>query len=120
MMSILSKNTEPFCIKRCVRTDDRQSGYTNVWTESEAFDACAVQRKDSENQHNTEAQKPEAKRVYDLFTTRSAPLLSFHCIVKRNRDGKLFRIISDSADLQTPRGSLLDLRLYTAEEWRIT
>ena len=105
---------------RSVRTDDRQSGYTNTWTESDEFDACAVQRRDTDNEHTDEAQKPEARRIYDILTARSAPFLPFHCIVKRKGDGMIFRIRSDSADLQTPNGSHLDLRLYTAEEWRIT
>ena len=117
---LLQKNMEPFCMLVSARTDDRQGGFRNEWTESEAFDACAVQRRDSDTSRGTEAaQKPEARRVYDVLTPRAAPLLPFHCIIRRKQDGRLFRIISDSADLQTPKGAKLDLRLYTADEWRL-
>lgn len=117
---LLQKNTEPFCMLVSIRTDDRQGGFRNEWTESGAFDACAVQRRDTDPNRRTEsAQKPEARRVYDVLTARAAPLLPFHSIIRCKRDGRLFRIISDSADLQTPKGAKLDLRLYTAEEWRL-
>lgn len=116
---LLQKNMEPFCMLVSASTDDRQGGFRNEWTESEAFDACAVQRRDNDD-HTSAAQKPDAKRVYDVLTPKAAPLLPYHSIIKRLRDGRLFRITGDSADLQTPKGSRLDLRLYPAEEWRLT
>lgn len=116
---LLQQNTEKFCIMCSTRTDDRLSGFSNVWADGEQFDACAVQRRDNDDR-TTAAQKPDAKRVYDVLTPKAAPFLPYHSIIKRLRDGRLFRITGDSADLQTPKGSRLDLRLYPAEEWRLT
>lgn len=56
---------------------------------------------------------------YTLYTSRSV-ILRFPDIVKRDSDGKYFRITSDGDDKRTPNSAGLDLRAVEAEEWEIT
>lgn len=45
--------------------------------------------------------------------------LEFHDIVKRNSDGKVFRVKSNSANVYTPSSSGLDLSYVELEEWSL-
>jgi len=56
---------------------------------------------------------------YTLYTKKSV-ILRFPDIVKRDSDGKYFRITSDGDDKRTPNSAGLDLRAVEAEEWEIT
>lgn len=54
-----------------------------------------------------------------ILTTKKAINLQYHDVVKRDRDGKIFRITSDGDDNYTPASSSLDIRQVEAEEWTI-
>ena len=54
------------------------------------------------------------------FLTKKAIILQFPDVIKRDRDGKTFRITSDGNDNKTPEMAGLDLRAVEAEEWEIT
>lgn len=56
---------------------------------------------------------------FTLLTKRSV-ILRYNDIVKRDRDGKYFRVTSDGDDNRTPKAAGLDLRAVEAEEWEIT
>lgn len=60
-----------------------------------------------------------ANNRFTLLTKRSV-ILRYNDIVKRDRDGKYFRITSDGDDNRTPKAAGLDLRAVEAEEWEIT
>ena len=59
------------------------------------------------------------KNRFTLLTSKSV-VLRFPDIVKRDRDGKYFRVTSDGDDNRTPNTAGLDLRAVEAEEWKIT
>ena len=46
-------------------------------------------------------------------------VLEFHDIVRRNSDGKVFRVKSNSANVYTPSSSGLDLSYVELEEWSL-
>ena len=52
---------------------------------------------------------------YTLYTNKSVNL-RFPDIVKRDRDGKIFRVTSDGDDKRTPESAGLDMRAVEAEE----
>ena len=54
--------------------------------------------------------------VYTL-TTRKSINLQYHDVLRRVRDGKIFRITSDGDDLYTPASASLDMRNVSAEEF---
>lgn len=58
------------------------------------------------------------KNRYTL-TTRKAVILKAPDVLKRVRDGKIFRVTSDGSDNNTPDSAGLDIRQVEAEEWVI-
>ena len=56
---------------------------------------------------------------YTLLTRKNV-VLRFPDIIKRDRDGKYFRVTSNGDDNRTPNSAGLDLRAVEAEEWEIT
>ncbi|HBI84800.1 MAG TPA: hypothetical protein DDX71_00715 [Ruminococcus sp.] len=113
---------EPFERLTASRTDDSQGGRHAAWSVSGTFEGCAVigqtaraHAKDTTKQHaNMELAEP----TYTIFTKRGT-LLPFHAVVRRVKDGRVFRITGDGADAMTPKSSRLDLRMHAAEEWRL-
>lgn len=114
-MSLLSKAMEPFVFLDKSRAPDGESGYITIWTEGAEFIANA--RFDTSMQ----ARIGEAQGVKSMYTiiTRKAVTLEFHDVIKRVRDGKIFRVTSDGDDVKTPESAGLNMRLVTAEEWRL-
>lgn len=70
---------------------------------------------------STQARVAEQAGTSDRYTltTRRSVNLQYHDIVKRARDGKVFRVTSDGDDNFTPSTSSLDMRQVEAEEWKI-
>ena len=70
---------------------------------------------------STQARIAAQEGVENRFTlsTRRSVVLQYHDVVKRVRDGKIFRITSDGDDNATPSVTALDLRNVEAEEWEI-
>ena len=69
-------------------------------------------------QHTSGARIAEKQGVTALYTitTRKNINLQYHEIIKRVRDGKLFRITSDGDDNATPGSAGLNMRQVSAEE----
>lgn len=53
------------------------------------------------------------------LTTKKSVNLQYHDIVKRDRDGKIFRVTSDGDDNKTPSSASIDMRQVEAEEWTL-
>ena len=70
---------------------------------------------------STEARVAEQAGATNRFTltTRRSINLQYHDIVKRDRDGKIFRVTSDGDDNYAPSSSSLDMRQVEAEEWSL-
>lgn len=114
-MSLLDSAMEQFCFIDKIREPDGESGYKTVWKEGAEFTANA--RFDTSMQ----ARIGEAQGVTALYTvtTRKAITLEYHDVIKRIKDGKIFRITSDGDDVKTPESASLNMRQVTAEEWRL-
>ena len=71
---------------------------------------------------STQARIAEKEGVANRYTltTRKSIILQFPDIVKRDRDGKYFRVTSDGQDNMTPNTAGIDLRQVEAEEWEFT
>ena len=66
-----------------------------------------------------EARTAEKQGVTSLYTI-TVPLnckLKYHDVLKRLRDGKIFRITSDGDDVQTPASASFQFLQVEAEEW---
>ena len=70
---------------------------------------------------STQARIAEQEGVTNRFTlvTKKSINLQYHDIIKRVRDGKIFRVTSDGDDNYTPSSASLDMRQVEAEEWSL-
>lgn len=94
-------------------------GYGSVNAEFEVGAEILVAYAFNNSSENNAAAAQGVKSRYTLYTHK-ADVLKFPDIVKRDSDGKYFRIISDGSDNHTPATAALDLRAAEAEEWNIT
>lgn len=95
--------------------DDTYGAETQVWVDGATFKAAIS--------FNTsiQARIGQSQGVTNLYTvaTSKVKVLEFHDVFRRLSDGKIFRVTSDGDDHATPNGAGLDMRIVTAEEWRI-
>jgi head-tail adaptor len=115
-MSLLSDAMEKCVIINRLRVNDGYGGYKNEWVDGAEFQAAITL--DS----STQAKLAEASGVTALYTiiTGREMNLQYHDVLRRESDGKIFRVTSDGDDKKTPKSAGLDMRNVSAEEWRLT
>lgn len=114
-MSLLEEAYEDFTIINKAVVDDGYGGTTTTWSDGATIKGAMVHR----NSTITEiANALGAKSTYTL-TVKKSLLLDFHTVLRREKDGKIFRLTSDSDDNRTPESAGLDMRQYSAEEWTL-
>lgn len=71
--------------------------------------------------NSTEARIGEAQGVLNVYTitTKKAVNLQYHDVLRRETDGKIFRVKSDGDDFAPPAISRLNMRQVSAEEWEL-
>lgn len=114
-MSLLDSAMEDFTVLDRKTTPDGYGGMIETYTEGATIKAACVL--------NTSAEAQIAHAMATIgnytFTTRKNLNLQYHDVLKRERDGKIFRITSDGDDLATPASAGLNMRNVTAEEWSL-
>jgi len=114
-MSLLSEAYEKATILNKVNVSDGRGGYEVTWVDGATiylaftFDTSTAARI---------AEKDGVKNRYTISSKRNVNL-QFNDVVRRERDGKTFRITSDGNDNYTPNSASLDLRQVEAEEWSL-
>lgn len=119
---VLEKNFEPFERLTAKRTQDSRGGFHTEWSVSGGFSGVAVIGQalhDRARQTSVNAAQEEIPKPMYSVLTRKAVTLPFHAVIRRQRDGKCFRILSEAFDFETPKGGRLDLRAHAAEEFRL-
>ena len=115
-MSMIEESMESVCFMEKTRTPDGEGGFITAWTEGAEFKASITF--DSSMQARV-ADKQGVTSLYTVTTAKNANL-EYHDVIKRLRDGKIFRITSDGDDKQTPARAVFGQYLQvTAEEWVI-
>lgn len=115
-MSLISEAMEKAYIMDKTTTKDTYGSVKTIWKQGAeimiafSFDASTQARV---------AQQQEVNNRYTLLTKRSV-ILRFPDVVKRDSDGKYFRVTSDGDDNRTPKSAGLDLRAVEAEEWELS
>lgn len=112
-MSLLLDAMEDFVILDKITSSDGYGGTTTTYVEGAKFLG------DVDFDTSIEARSASKQGVTSLYTltTLRAIVLDYHDVVKRIRDGKIFRITSDGEDKFTPKSAGLDMRQVTAEEF---
>lgn len=106
---------EGFHFMEKTRVPDGEGGYITRWTEGAEFRAHA--RFDT----SIEARTGAAAGVSSRYTI-TAPVevgLEYHDVVKRDSDGKIFRVTSDGDDVVTPDQATMKFLQVEAEEWEL-
>jgi len=111
-MSLLDESMEKVYIMDKTTTPDGYGGYTSVWKEGADIQAAIV------FDNSMEARIADKQGVTALYTitTRKNVNLQYNTYLKRDRDGKFFRVTSDGDDNHTPASANLNMRQVSAEE----
>lgn len=112
-MSLLSQSYEDVVLLEKRREPDGEGGFITNWVESIVFRAAITFDTSMESRI---AEKQGVSSRYTVTTNKGATL-EYHDVIKRLRDGKIFRITSDGDDKQTPKSASFQFLQVTAEEW---
>jgi hypothetical protein len=98
------------------RVPDGEGGWSVAWKDGMQFEAAIV--------HNTTiaarvAEKEGMASTFTVTTERNMGL-DFHDVFRRESDGDVFRVTSDSQDVQTPDRASFQFAQVTAEKWSLT
>ena len=114
-MSLLDESFEDFTILNKSIVDDDYGGTQTVWTPGATIKCAAVL--DSSPQMKI-AQVMGVTSNYTI-TVRKDTELDYHTVLRRDSDNKIFRLTSNSDDKKTPSSAGLNMRQYSAEEWKL-
>lgn len=112
-MSLLDDAFENFVILNKVTSSDGYGGIDTTWTEGAVIQGAIVY--DGSTQMKI-AQAMGVTSAYTL-TVRKGLEFDYHDVIRRQSDGKVFRITSNSDELKTPKSAGLNMLQYSAEEW---
>ena len=114
-MSLLTQAMEDVVMLEKKRTPDGEGGFTTDWVDGVQFKAAISF--DSSMQART-AEKEGVTSRYTITAPMNAKL-EYHDVIRRLRDGKVFRITSDGDDVQTPASASFQFLQVEAEEWTL-
>ena len=112
-MSLLNQAMTDVVLMDKRREPDGEGGFITDWIESVIFQAAIIFDTSMESR---KAEKQGVSSRYTVTTNKSARL-EYHDVIKRLRDGKIFRVTSDGDDKQTPKSASFQFLQVTAEEW---
>ena len=114
-MSLLTQAMEDVVMLEKKRVPDGEGGFTTDWADGVQFKAAIS------FDSSMEARTAEKQGVTSRYTI-TAPLnakLEYNDVIRRLRDGKVFRIKSDGDDVQTPKSATFQFLQVEAEEWEL-
>ena len=113
-MSLLTQAMEDVVLMEKRRVSDGEGGFLPAaWVDGASFKAAITFNS------SMEARTAEKQGVTSRYTI-TAPLnakLEYHDVLKRLRDGKVFRTTTDGDDKITPPSASFQFAQVTAEEW---
>lgn len=114
-MSLLTEALETVTIINKIAESDGYGGIEITYTDGAKIKAALTF--DSSN----EAKIAEAMGATSTYTVtvRKDIELDYHTILRRESDGAIFRLTSNSDDRKTPESAALNMRQYSAERWKL-
>lgn len=114
-MSLIDAFMEDFVLLQPKRQSDGEGGWITQWEDGPAIRAAMTL--DTSLQARV-AEKDGVTTVWTCTTRRSTPL-AFHDVLRRTKDGEIFRITSNGEDKKSPIVSSLDMSQCSAEKWSL-
>lgn len=115
-MNLVEAMMDDYCIVNRIKDTDGEGGFKVRWEDGAEFKAAVVQ--DTTLQAKI-AEKEGVTSTYTVTTIRDVAL-DFHDVIKRKKDGMIFRITSEAGMKMSPRVSGLDMAQVSAERWELT
>lgn len=114
-MSLLDEAMETYIIMDKTTVPDGYGGFNTEYVEGARIKGAVVFN------NSLEAKKAESQGVSSVYTltTKKSVNLQYHDVLRRVRDGKIFRVTSDGDDLYTPDSATLNMRNVSCEEWQL-
>lgn len=111
-MSLLSESMEPCTYIDKITRADGYGGVDPHWQPGAQIQAAIVL------DNSLEARMAEKDGLTSLYTiiTSKAVRLPYGQIIRRDSDGRFFRVTSDGTDRKTPPSASLDMRAVSAEK----
>lgn len=114
-MSLIDSMMEKAIVMNKVSVSDGEGGFDVTWQEGAEIDCAIV----LDTSIRTKIAQAEGFTNSYTVTTKQNVSLDFHDVIKRKKDGKVFRITSDGTDKTSPVASSLNMRQASAELWRL-
>ena len=114
-MSLLTDAMEDCVLMDKTTQADGYGGYNTVYVPGAELKAAIVLNTSMEAKI---AEKQGVTALYTITTGRGINL-QYHDVLKRVRDGKIFRVTSDGDDKYTPNSATLDMRQVSAESYEL-
>lgn len=96
--------------------DDGYGGQKTIWADGAHFFVNIALNNSDETQI---AEKQGTTSYYTFFLDKDIDFLRYHDVVRRVKDGKIFRMTSDGDDSETPDIAGIQARTINAEEWTL-
>lgn len=115
VMSLLEDSFEPCKILDKKTQKDGYGGVITTYTEGADITAAIV------FDDSLAARTASVQGVKDIYTitTKKTVVLQYHDVIRRDRDGKVFRITTDGKDRKTPDTASINMRVVRAEEFTV-
>lgn len=114
-MNLLEATSEKCTFLNRTTTEDGYGGYRTRWTDGPVMNLYIAL------DNSTAAQTALAAGATGVYTIAMPKNINlrFHDVLRRESDGKIFRVVTDGDDKKTPKTAALNLRVVRAEEWQI-
>lgn len=115
-MTLIESMMDDCIIMNKQKNPDGEGGIITEWTEGAHIKAAIV------NDTSMAARVAEHDGVTATYTvtTTKENVLEFHDVIKRTRDGEIFRITGNASDKTSPAASTLNMAQVSAEKWELT
>ena len=112
-MSLLDSAFEDFKIMDKSTTDDGYGGVIPTWSEGASIKGALVY----DNSGMMKVAQAAGSTASYTLTVRKNVDLDFYTVIRREKDGRTFRILANSDENDTPDSAHLNMRQYPVEPW---
>lgn len=115
-MSLIDEMLDACVVMNKKTESDGQGGTYTTYEEGAGINVAIV---NNTSMSARIAQKEGVTSTYTL-TFHKGIVLEYHDVIKRLKDGKIFRVTSDYGDVVSPDISTLNMCQVSAEKWELT